>query len=63
MNADVGFFTEIIKQTLGVFFGMGQVNTAAGQGMLKIVDFFGALANFFVRGISSIGSFFGGLFG
>jgi len=63
MNFDVGFLTEIAKQTLGVFFSMAQINTTAGQGMLKIVDFFGALADLFVRGISSIGSLFGGLGG
>ena len=63
MNANVSFFTEIIKQTLGIFLSMGQVNTTAGQGMLKIVDFFGALVDLVVRGFMSIGSFFGGLGG
>jgi len=63
MNPNVNFFTEIIKQTLGIFLGMAQVNTTNGQNMLKIVDFFGALVDLVVRGFSSIGSFFGGLFG
>ena len=63
MNANVYFFTEIIKQTLGIFLSMAQVNTSAGQGMLKFVDFLGALADLVVRGFLSLGSFFGGLFG
>jgi len=63
MNFDIGFLTEITKQTLGVFFGMAQISTSNGQSMLKIVDFFGALGNLFVRAISSIGSLFGGLGG
>ena len=63
MNFDVGFLTEITKQTLGIFLSMFQVNTAAGQGMLKIVDFFGAFGNLIVKAISAIGSFFGGLAG
>ncbi|MDR2687619.1 MAG: hypothetical protein LBB75_07690 [Oscillospiraceae bacterium] len=63
MNFDVGFLTEIFKQTLGIFFSMGQVDTASGQGMLKIVDFFGMLGDYFVRGIASLISLFGGLAG
>ena len=63
MNANVNFFTEIIKQTLGVFLSMAQVSTATGQGFLQVVDFFGALVDLVVRGFMSIGSFFGGLGG
>ena len=63
MNFDFGFITEITKQTLGIFLSMFQVSTSAGQGMMKIVDFFGALGNLAVKAISSIGAFFGGLAG
>jgi len=63
VNFDVGYITEIAKQALGTLLSMGQVNTAAGQGIMKFVDFFGMLGNFFVKGISAIGSLFGGLFG
>ena len=63
MNFDVGSITEITKQVLGTFFGMLQINTTAGQGMMQIVDFFGMLGDYFVRSIQAIGSLFGGIFG
>jgi len=63
MNFDIGSITEITKQVLGIFFGMANISTSNGQSMLKIVDFFGMLGDFFMQAISAIGSLFGGLGG
>ena len=60
MNFDIGFITELVKQFLGGLLAMGQVNTIAGQGILKFVDFFGALGDLIVRGFTAL---FGGLGG
>ena len=63
MNFDIGYITEIAKQFLGAIFAVFQVSTSNGQSMLKIVDFFGALGDLFVRAIQAIGALFGGLGG
>ena len=63
MNFNIGNITEIVKQVLGAFFAMGQVDTASGQGMMNIVDFFGMLGGYFVSAISKLGELFGGLGG
>jgi len=60
MNFDVGSITEITKQILGAFFAAFQISTTDGQSMLKIVDFFGALGDLFVRAIKAIGALFSG---
>ena len=60
MKFDVGTFTQIAKQFLGAFLGIFQVSTADGQGIMKIIDFFGALGDLFVRAITAIGALFSG---
>jgi len=60
MNFDFGFITEVTKQFLGMFLGIFQVSTANGQSMLKMIDFFGSLGNFFIQVITKIASLFNG---
>ena len=63
MNFDLGSITGAIMQTLGGIFGIFNISTETGNGLLSFVEFFAMILNFFVSLFQKIPSFFSGLAG
>ena len=63
MSFDVGTISEVLRQFLAAILAAFGVNTEAGQGIMKLVDFFELKMLFFKNIFDWIGSLFGGLAG